>query len=192
MEVCAATTASETRSNRTATGCSTFRGRRSVSDSKSCSIARSWSPQSPEPLSGIVLDEKYYHSDIRIPHRGHREATPRWTRGFAGNFKRSTPCAGRRPLARSRPDTPLAIVQFRARATWSRSHQPTRIPLWPAICRLADRRIHRAGRRQRQGRSRPERCPRPGAVSFTASRAPFGDPRGLLLARTTTSLTRSS
>ncbi len=110
-----------------------------------------------EPITGIVLDASYYPSDLRIPGiEDTDEAYDALNSALAVNF--NTIAAVRkgntvRSAEQQTPITPLAISQFRARGPQGRG----RISLGqdpggePAICRRADRRVHRAGRRQRQG-----------------------------------------
>ena len=110
-----------------------------------------------QPLTGIVLDASYYPADMRIPGiEDTEEAYDALNSALAVNF--NTIHAVRKgntfhSAEKQTPITPLAISQFRARG----SQGPGRISLTqnptvgPAICRRADRRIHRAGRRQPQG-----------------------------------------
>ena len=110
-----------------------------------------------QPLSGIVLDASYYPSDIRIPGiEDTDEAYDALNSALAVNF--NTIHAVRKgktvySAEEQTPITPLAISQFRARGSQGRSRiSLTQRPHGgPAICRRADRRIHRAGGRQPQG-----------------------------------------
>ena len=110
-----------------------------------------------QPLSGIVLDASYYPSDIRIPGiEDTDEAYDALNSALAVNF--NTIHAVREgqdgPLRREADPDHAARYQPvpGAGPPGSRSHQPDPGPHGgPAICRRADRRIHRAGRRQRQG-----------------------------------------
>ena len=134
-----------------------------------------------KPLSGIVLDASYYPSDIRIPGiEDTDEAYDALNSALAVNF--NTIHAVRKgktvhSAEEQTPITPLAISQFLARGP--QSHQPDPGPHGgPAICRRADRRVYRAGRRQREGRDLDRiRARGPGAGLRSQVASPFGDPR---------------
>ena len=138
-----------------------------------------------KPLSGIVLDASYYPSDIRIPGiEDTDEAYDALNSALAVNF--NTIHAVRqgktiRSAEKQTPITPLAISQFRARGPQGRGRiSLTQRPRGgAAICRRADRRVHRAGRGQRQGQDLDRSGARgPGAGLHSPPVAhPFGDPR---------------
>ena len=148
-----------------------------------------------------MLDASYYPSDLRIPGiEDTNEAYDALNSALAVNF--NTIHAVRRgntvrSAEKQTPITPLAISQFRARGPKGRG----RISLSqgprgePAIRRRAARRVHRAGRRQREGQDLDRiraRGPEPGLRSPPVAH-PFGDPRPSCSSpRTTTSPTRSS
>ena len=149
-----------------------------------------------KPLSGIVLDASYYPSDISIPGiEDTDEAYDALNSALAANF--NTIHAVRkgktvRSAEKQTPITPLAISQFRARGPrGSRSHQPDPGPRGgPAIRRRTDRRVHRAGRQQRQGQDLDRGVPRAlgAGLRSPSSRAPFRrSSPGCSSARTTTS-----
>ena len=110
-----------------------------------------------QPLSGIVLDASYYPSDIRIPGiEDTDEAYDALNSALAVNFNMIYAVRKGKTVHSAEeqtPITPLAISQFRARGLpGSRSHQPDPGPHGgTAVCRRADCRFHRAGRRQLQG-----------------------------------------
>jgi Amidohydrolase/D-Ala-D-Ala carboxypeptidase 3 (S13) family len=137
-----------------------------------------------EPLTGIVLDASYYPSDIRIPGiEDTDEAYDALNSALAVNF--NTIHAVRKgqdgPLRREADPDHAAGDQPvpGAGPPGSRPHQPDPGPRGgPAICGRADRRIHRAGRRQRQGRDLDRnraRRPRAGLRSPPVAQ-PCGDP----------------
>jgi D-Ala-D-Ala carboxypeptidase 3 (S13) family len=110
-----------------------------------------------EPITGIVLDASYYPSNLRIPGiEDTDEAYNALNSALAVNF--NTVYAARsgnkvRSAEKQTPITPLAITEFRARGPSgsgriSLNQDPTGEP---PICRRADRRVHRAGGRQREG-----------------------------------------
>ena len=107
------------------------------------------------PLTGIVLDASYYPADVRMPGiEDSNEAYDALNSALAVNF--NTIYAVRRgnsvrSAEKQTPITPLAISRVPgARPERSRPHQPEPRPCGePAIRRRADRRVHRAGRRQR-------------------------------------------
>ena len=110
-----------------------------------------------EPITGIVLDASYYPSDIRIPGiENTGEAYDALNSALAVNF--NTIAAVRKgnvgPLRRSADPDHAARDQpvQGARPQGQRPHQPRPgSRAQPAICRRADRRLHQAGRRQREG-----------------------------------------
>ena len=138
-----------------------------------------------KPITGIVLDASYYPSKLRIPGiEDTNEAYNALNSALAVNF--NTVYAVRsgnkvHSAEKQTPITPLAITQFRLRGPKGNGpHQPEPGPHGePAICRRADRRVHRAGRRQREGqdshRNRTQGS-RAGLRSPTVA-YPFADPR---------------
>ena len=138
-----------------------------------------------KPITGIVLDASYYPSNLRIPGiEDTDEAYNALNSALAVNF--NTIYAVRsgnkvRSAEKQTPITPLAISQFRLRGpNGTRPHQPEPGPRGePAICRRADRRVHRAGRRQREGQDLDRNRARgteAGLRSPTVAH-PFADPR---------------
>ena len=154
-----------------------------------------------EPITGIVIDASYYPSNLRVPGIERTgEAYNALNSALAVNFNTINAVRSGnkvRSAEKQTPITPLAIAQFRQRAPngtgrISLSQDPSGEP---AICRRVDRRVHRAGRRQREGqdldRNRPRgtgaglRSPAV-AAAFRTSSSSCSAPR------TTTSPTRSS
>ena len=110
-----------------------------------------------KPIAGIVLDASYYPSNPRIPGiEDTGDAYNALNSALAVNF--NTIHAVRsgnkvRSAEKQTPITPLAIEPVPAAGSQRRrSHQPEPGPDGePAICRRADRGVHRAGRRQSEG-----------------------------------------
>jgi D-alanyl-D-alanine carboxypeptidase/D-alanyl-D-alanine-endopeptidase (penicillin-binding protein 4) len=136
-----------------------------------------------QPISGIVLDASYYPANLRIPGiEDSKESYDALNSALAVNF--NTISAVRngnsvRSAEKQTPITPLAISQFRARGPKGRGRiSLTRSCSEPEIRRRADRCVHRAGWRQRQGPdSNRIRGQGPGArLCSPAVAHPFGDP----------------
>ena len=137
------------------------------------------------PITRIVVDASYYPSNLRIPGiEDDGTAYDALNSALGVNF--NTIYAERignkvRSAEEQTPITPIAIARFRAKGPPGRRrpHQS-----WPGpcgrsrICRRADRRVHPAGRRQRERRhldwSRA-RGPRADLCS-PAVAPPLGDP----------------
>ena len=138
-----------------------------------------------KPITGIVLDASYYPSNLRIPGiEDTDEAYNALNSALAVNF--NTVNAVRsgnkvRSAEKQTPITPLAITQFRLRGpNGKRPHQPEPGPHGePAICRRADRRVHRAGRRQREGQDLDRNRTRGTEAGLRSPTVayPFADPR---------------
>ena len=103
----------------------------------------------------LVLDASYYPSDLRIPGIEDTDEAYDALNRARGEIQHRLRRAQRRPGAFRRkqtPITPLAIAQFRRTVPRQRPHQPEPGSRGkPPICRRADRRVHRARRRQREG-----------------------------------------
>ena len=138
-----------------------------------------------EPITGIVLDASYYPSDLRIPGiEDTDEAYNALNSALAVNFNTiSAVRKGNKVLSaeRARPRSPRSRSASSGRgALKERPHQPRSGPRGePAICRRADRRVHRAApAAASKARSRPAPCPRVSSRSmFTTVAHPFADPR---------------
>ena len=108
-----------------------------------------------EPLTGIVLDASYYPAELRIP--GIEESNESYdalNSALAVNF--NTIYAERhgnsiRSAEKQTPITPLAISSSGRAARKVGRISLSQDPGEPEIRRRAYRRVHRAGRRQRQG-----------------------------------------
>jgi hypothetical protein len=137
-----------------------------------------------QPLSGIVLDASYYPSDIRIPGiEDTEEAYDALNSALAVNFNTINAVRKGKMVSSAEPQTPITPLADQpvsgAGPPGSRPHQPHPGPRGrPAICRRADRRIHRAGRRQPQGQDLDRsRTQWPGTgLRSPAVAHPFGDP----------------
>ena len=108
-----------------------------------------------QPLTGIVLDASYYPADVRMPGiEDSNEAYDALNSASGRELQHDLRRAPRqqRPLRREAdPDHPAGDQPVPgAGPERSRPHQPEPRPCGePAIRRRADRRVHRAGRRQR-------------------------------------------
>ena len=138
-----------------------------------------------EPITGIVLDASYYPSNLRIPGiEDTDEAYNALNSALAVNFNTDLRRAQRQQGALRReadPDHPARDQPVPgAGPQRKRPHQPEPGSRGePAICRRADRRVHRAGRRQREGQDLDRNRARgteAGLRSPTVAYA-FGDPR---------------
>jgi D-alanyl-D-alanine carboxypeptidase len=133
------------------------------------------------PITGIVLDASYYPSDLRIPGiEASQEAYDALNSALAVNFNTIAAVRSGKTVRETDPDHPARDQPVPgAGAAGSRPHQPEPGPRGePAICRRADRRVHRAGGRQREGQDHDRiRARGPGAGLRSQVASPFGDPR---------------
>ena len=180
------------------------RGRRSLPDLRRAGAARAplVAAIGKQPLTGIVLDASYYPADLRIPGiEDSNESYDALNSALAVNF--NTIYAERRgnerpSPPRSRPRSPRWRSASSGRAG-PKGRGRISLSQDPAVSLQyageLHRRVHRAGRRQRQGQDLDRiRAQGPAAGLRSPPVAhPFGDPRRIApSARTTTSPTRSS
>ena len=110
-----------------------------------------------EPITGIVLDASYYPSDLRIPGiEDTDEAYNALNSALAVNFNTIAAVRKGNTVRSAEEQTPITPARDQpvpvAGPSGTRPHQPRARPRGePAICRRADRSVHRAGGRQREG-----------------------------------------
>ena len=138
-----------------------------------------------KPIDGIVLDASYYPSNLSIP--GIEDANNAYNAlnsALAVNFNTIYAVRRGNKVSSAEKQTPITPTCDRpvpgARPSRARPRQPEPGPRGePAICRRADRCVHRAGRRPREGQDLDRngaRGTRAGLRSPTVT-YPFGDPR---------------